>query len=315
MACLPLLPLLLLAAAGSAGPQSSPPPDAQDPPPFELSVNVDLVQVYATVRDSGGRFVAGLGETDFQIYEDGVKQTVRLFAHEDVPVAVGLVVDHSGSMKGKLAEVTAAARTFVRASNPGDRMFVVNFNEKVSLGLPPSIQFTNDAGEMEAAILNTPTAGQTALYDAALAGLQQLQTGGRAKKVLIVVSDGGDNASMRTRDEVMAVAGRSDTIIYTIGIFDAEDPDRNPGVLRQFAQSTGGEAFFPGELKNIVEVCEGIARDIRNQYSLGYVSRNAAQPGAHRKIRVAARSAALGKLRVRARAGYISGPALAGNSR
>ena len=309
MGCLRILPLLLLGVAGVSGPQSRPAAEAQDERPFEVRVNVDLVQLYATVRDAEGKFVSGLGEADFEVFEDRVKQTVRLFAHEDIPVTVGLVVDHSGSMKGKLAEVTAAARTFVRASNPEDRMFVVNFNEKVSLGLPAEIRFTNRAEEMETAILNAPATGQTALYDATVEGLQQLRNDGRDKKVLIVISDGGDNASTHRRAEVMEMAGRSDTLIYTIGIFDAEDPDRNPGVLRQFAQATGGEAYFPGELKITVAVCEGIARDIRNQYSLGYISRNPAQPGAHRKIRVTASSATLGKLRVRARAGYISGPA------
>lgn len=315
MDCLRLLPFCLLGFPVHAGAQAPPAGSREAARMFEVSVNVDLVQVYATVRDRKGKFVAGLSEANFEVYEDGARQTVRLFANEDIPVTVGLVVDHSGSMKRKLAEVTAAARTFVRASNPEDRMFVVNFNEKVSLGLPVSIPFTNRSEVLEAAILSTPPTGQTALYDAAIEGLQQLPGGGRDKKVLIVISDGGDNASAHVLSEVLDMAGRSNTVIYTIGIFDPEDPDRNPGVLRQFARATGGEAFFPAELQNIVEVCEGIARDIRNQYSLGYISHSATQPGAHRKIRVAARSAALGKLRVRARAGYISGPALVETSR
>lgn len=315
MDCPRLLSFCLLGLLAHAEAQGPPAGDLSTSRPFEVSVNVDLVQVYATVRDREGKFVAGLSEGDFEVYEDGVRQTVRLFAHEDIPVTVGLVVDHSGSMKGKLTEVTAAARSFVRSSNPEDRMFVVNFNEKVSLGLPASIRFTNRSEEMEAAILRAPPTGQTALYDATFGALQQLRGDGRDKKVLIVISDGGDNASTHTLAEVLDMARRSNTLIYTIGIFDPEDPDRNPGVLRQFAQATGGEAFFPDELKNIVAVCEGIARDIRNQYSLGYVSHNAAQRGAHRKIRVAAKSAASGKLRVRARAGYISGSAMVETSR
>jgi VWFA-related protein len=228
--------------------------------------------------------------------------------------SLGKVVDHSGSTS-VLAEVTSAARSFVQSSNPEDRMFVVNFNERVSLGLPAGIRFTNRPGEMEAAILNAPATGQTALYDAAAKALQLLLEDSRDKKVLVVISDGGDNASKHTLSEILAIAGRSNALIYTIGIFEPDDPDRNTGVLRQLARVTGGEAVFPGELKDIVSVCESIAHDIRNQYSLGYISSNAAQPGAHRKIRVAARSATSGKLRVRARAGYISGPVMVESSR
>jgi Ca-activated chloride channel homolog len=303
-----LLSLFLLGLLAHAEAQGPPASGVEVGRPFEVSVNVDLVQLYATVRDRAGKFVVGLSESDFEVYEDGVRQTVRLFAHEDIPVTVGLVVDHSGSMKGKLTEVTSAARSFVRSSNPADRMFVINFNEKVILGLPASIQFTNRSDELEAAILRTLPMGQTALYDATAEALQLLGGDDRDKKILIVISDGGDNVSKHTLTGLLNMAGQSSALIYTIGIFDAEDADRNPGVLRQLSQATGGEAFFPGELRNIVTVCEGIARDIRNQYSLGYVSHNAAQPGAHRRIRVVARSAASGKLRVRARAGYISRP-------
>ncbi|MEP7367166.1 MAG: VWA domain-containing protein [Acidobacteriota bacterium] len=311
-----VVPLLVVAAiVSSGGQQLSPPAGAQALHPFEVSVNVDLVQVYATVRDREGRFVAGLVEGDFEVYEDGVKQTVRLFAHEDIPVTVGLVVDHSGSMRGKLTEVTSAARSFVQSSNPEDQMFVVNFNEYVSLGLPPSIRFTNRSEELEAAILNAPATGQTALYDATAKALHQLLEDSRNKKVLVIISDGGDNVSKHTLAQILDMAGRSSALIYTIGIFEPDDPDRNSGVLRQLAQASGGEAFFPGELANIVAVCEGIASDIRNQYSLGYVSHNPTQSSANRKIRVTAKSATSGKLRVRARAGYITGPALDDTSR
>jgi Ca-activated chloride channel family protein len=294
------LPLLLLAGfAGNVEPQS--------PPPYRISVNVDLVVLHATVRDRKGGFASNLREQDFAVYEDGVRQSMRLFRHEDIPVTVGLVVDHSGSMFHKLKDVIAAARTFVRSSNPEDQMFVVNFNEKVTVGLPRAIRFTNRPDELESAILRAPATGMTALYDALVEALERVQAGDRDKKVVIAISDGGDNASAHSLAEVLKVAERSSALVYTIGIFDDGDPDRNPDVLRRLARATGGEAFFPGQLSEVVEVCERIARDIRHQYTIGYVSASAAPPGAYRKIRVEAGAAGYGRLIVRARAGYIAG--------
>ncbi|HUI59262.1 MAG TPA: VWA domain-containing protein, partial [Steroidobacteraceae bacterium] len=182
-----LIPLLLLGFVAGA--------EGQETPPYQISVNVDLVVLHATVRDRKGGFASDLREGDFGVYEDGVRQSIRLFRHEDLPVTVGLVVDHSGSMHRKLADVIAAARTFVRSSNPEDEMFVVNFNEHVTLGLPVAIRFTNRIDELEAAVLRAPAMGQTALYDAVVESLERLRSGGRDKKVLIVISDGGDNAS------------------------------------------------------------------------------------------------------------------------
>jgi VWFA-related protein len=209
-------------------------------------------------------------------------------------------------MRRKLPDVIAAARTFVQSSNPEDQMFVVNFNENVTLGLPEAIRFTNRSDELEGAISKTPASGKTALYDAVVKAREQLRTGSRDKKVLIVISDGGDNASAHKLAEVLKVAGQSSALVYTIGIFDEEDPDRNPDVLRRLARATGGEAFFPGQLNEVVAVCERIARDIRNQYTLGYASSNAARPGAYRAVRVVAR-AGRRKLSVRTRSGYIAG--------
>jgi VWFA-related protein len=186
-------------------------------------------------------------------------------------------------------------------------MFVVNFNEKVSLGLPGTIRFTNNTAELERAIGNAPAEGQTALYDAIAKGLEELQAGSRDKKVLIVVSDGGDNASTHSLAQVMKLAGQSSAVIYTVGLFDQDDPDRNPGVLKRLAQATGGEAFLPGEIGEVVAICERIARDIRHQYTIGYVPLNPAHGRAYRAIRVLARAEGHGKLSVRTRTGYIPG--------
>jgi VWFA-related protein len=210
-------------------------------------------------------------------------------------------------MRPKIAEVTAAARTFARSSNKDDQIFVVNFNERVSLGLPRTTRFTNSTAELEYAITAAPAGGQTALYDALIAALEESQAGSRDKKVLIVVSDGGDNVSAHSLAQVMKLAEQSSAIIYTVGVFDEDDPDRNPGVLKRLAQATGGEAFLPGQLNDVVTICERIARDIRHQYTIGYVPGNPARDGAYRAIRVTARTTGRAKLSVRTRAGYIAG--------
>jgi VWFA-related protein len=261
----------------------------------------------ATVTDRQGGFVSNLDAKDFEVYENGRPQTIQLFRNEDIPVTVGLVVDQSTSMRPKLAEVIAAARAFVRSSNPDDEMFIVNFNEKVTLGLPDTVQFTNNAVLLANAIVSRPAGGQTALYDAISRAVQELRAGSRDKKVLIVVSDGGDNASTRSLAQVMKLAEQSSAVIYTIGIFDEDDPDRNPGVLKRLAQATGGEAFLPRQLSEVAPICERIARDIRHQYTLGYVPANLTRDGAYRTIRVVARAPGHAKLSVRTRAGYITG--------
>ena len=301
-----VLPVLLFTLSGLAAAQVAQPANGQDQGDLRFSTEVDLVVLQATVRDRAGHAVAGLGEHDFEVYQDGVLQTIRLFRHEDTPVTIGLVVDHSGSMREKLGELTLAAQTFVRASNPEDQMFVVNFNDDVSLGLPKGTLFSNSANELGGAIWRAPAVGATALYDAIIEALQGLQKGEREKKALIVISDGGDNASKSSLDRVLKMAEESSAVIYTIGVFDEDDPDRNPKVLRRLAHETGGEAFFPSEPKETEEICKRIARDVRDQYTIGYSSMNG-KPGVYRAIRVTARSKEHGKLSVRTRAGYIAG--------
>ena len=298
-----LLPIVWVGYAAYQGP---PVRQAADQGSFRISVDVPLVVLHATVTDRQGSLISDLGEQDFQVYENGVSQRIQLFKNEDIPVSVGLVIDHSTSMTPKLAEVTAAARAFVRSSNREDEMFVVNFNEVASLGLPASVLFTDNTAELERAIVAISTRGQTALYDAIAKALEQLQAGSRDKKVLIVVSDGGDNASKLGLDQVMKLAEESSAVIYTVGLFDEEDQDRNPGVLKRLARATGGEAFLPGQ-GEVAAICERIARDIRHQYTFGYAPGNPARDGSYRAIRVLARTKGQGKLSVRTRTGYLAG--------
>jgi VWFA-related protein len=299
-AALLVLPILLSHAL-----QQTPAPTyGQDP---RISVDVDLVVLHATVTDQKGRVVSGLREQDFQVYEDGMLQTIKQFGQEDAPVTAGLVVDHSGSMKRKLAEVSAAARAFAQASNPEDQMFVVNFNESVQLGLDPSARFTSDPAQLEQAISTAPASGRTALYDAIAKAVEQLKAGTLEKKVLLAISDGGDNASTHTLPQTLKLAEQSSAIIYAVGIFDEDDPDRNPKVLRHLAESTGGLAFFPSQIDQVTEICGRIARDIRNQYTIAYAPANPAKPGEYRSIRVVASAPHHGKLLVRTRTGYRAG--------
>jgi Ca-activated chloride channel homolog len=287
-------------------PQEDSPSQSQQRTPYTINVSVDLVVLYATVQNSRGNLVSGLGKDDFQVYEDGVLQEIRSFSHEDIPVTVGLVVDNSGSMRPKRPEVIAAALAFARSSNPEDQMFVVSFNEHVWFGLPAGMLFTDKAVLLETALSRIATSGMTALYDAVAAGLDHLKKGNRDKKVLIVVSDGGDNASKDRLAGTMAMAGQSNAIIYTIGLFDADDPDQNPRVLKQFAHATGGEAFLPGSVTDVIPICERIARDIRNQYSVVYIPTNKRQDGTYRVIQVKAGAPDHGRLSVRTRAGYYA---------
>ena len=297
------IPLLLAGLSGQA--QLQPPSQ-----PFAITVNVDLVVMHATVEDKNGRLISDLQGENFTIHEDGVKQSIRLFRYEDTPVTAGLVVDHSGSMRGKLGQVVIAARAFVKSSSPEDEMFVVNFNDKVQLGLPAEMRFSNRPEELAGAIANTATEGQTALYDALVAGLLHVQSGHREKRVLVVISDGTDNASVHTLAQTLRLAIQSNAVVYTIGIFDEADPDRNPAVLRRLAKATGGQAFFPQKKDELVAIGEQIAREIRHQYTLGYFSSGTAPAGTYRSLRVASAAGRYSKLSVRTRAGYITGPAV-----
>jgi VWFA-related protein len=287
-----------------AGAQPSSPSQNISGPDYTLKLNADMVILSATVLDRRNALVSGLNKDDFQVYEDGALQKIGNFSHEDIPVTVGIVVDNSGSMGSKRADVIAAALAFAQSSNPQDQMFVVNFNERVSFGLPADIPFTSRKDQLQLALSNIRAIGQTALYDGIKVALDHLRQGSSDKKVLILISDGGDNASKHTLAQAIGMARQSAAIIYSIGIYDDQDADRNPDVLRRFAKETGGEAFFPESPREIPSICEGIARDIRNQYTLTYVPTITSQDGRYRAIEVKASTRGRGRLSVRTRAGY-----------
>ena len=287
-----------------AGAQASQSRQAESGNTYTLHLDANIVILSATVLDRHDALVSGLDKDDFQIYEDGVLQQIRYFSHDDIPVTVGILVDNSGSMAAKRDDVIAAALAFARSSNPQDQMFVVNFNDRVSFGLPPGVPFTDRQGQLQLALAGIRAIGQTSLYDGIAAALDHLKLGSRDKKVLILISDGGDNASKYNLAQAIDMAKHSSAIIYTIGIFDEQDGDQNPEVLRRLAKETGGEAFFPESSREVLSICEQIAHDIREQYTLSYAPLITPCDGKYRTIEVKAGTPGRGRLSVRTRAGY-----------
>lgn len=298
--------LLLINLPGVTSAYEPPASQSGQSDPYTIRMSVDEVVLHVTMRNRRGTPVSGLGKEDFHVYEDGVLQEIKYFSHDDIPVAVGLIVDNSGSMRPKRREVIAAALAFARSSNPQDQMFVVNFNERVSFGLPENMPFTDEVGQLEVALSGIIANGETALYDAVAAGLDHLRRGNRDKRVLIVISDGADNASKHTEDQILALARRSDAIIYSIALFEEGDPDQRVSVLKQIAKAAGGETFFPESTKDVIPICQRIAHDIRSQYTLAYVPTNRKEDGTYRAVQVKAGAAGRGRVSVRTRTGYYA---------
>ena len=273
---------------------------------FTISVDVDLVVFNVTVLDGNRRPVPGLTADSFHIYEDGREQRIRIFQPEDTPATVGLVIDNSGSMSNKRRDVVTAALEFIGASQHDDEMFIVDFNRKPWLGLPDSMPFTNNVSELRAALLQTRTEGTTALYDALELSLNHLKEGTRQRKALVLLSDGGDNASVARLDDVLRMAQQSSATIYCIGIYDPFAKDKNPSVLRKIAKVTGGESYFPTTSSDLHEVWPRIAGTIRGQYTIGYVSTNPVRDGSYRSVKITASNKRGKALEVRSRPGYLA---------
>ena len=283
---------------------------AQDAPPrAAFSSRSDLVVLRVSVVDRRAGFVSGLPREAFVVHEDGRPQPIQFFENEDTPATVGLLIDSSGSMQPRRDSVIAAGMAFADSSNPADELFTLNFNESVWPGLLPGHPFTSDRDELRRALDRSTARGETALFDAIAIGLRHLDAGHRTRKVLVVVSDGGDNASHTRFDEVLDAALRKDVVIYAIGIYDPGNRDAKPGLLRQLADATGGEAFFPHTNAEVIPFLERIARDIRSGYTVGYVPAAGAENRARRSVHVDVRSPNGRRLAARARSSYISSSA------
>jgi VWFA-related protein len=257
---------------------------------YTIHSDVRLVLLDVSVRDERGATVSELEQGNFQVVEDGRPQTITAFEKGDIPVTAGLLVDESRSMGPKRSEVLQAAEALIAASNPQDQFFVFNFNDTVRPGLPEGMPFSDRADELRAALYRGKAEGKTALNDAVVAGLHHLEMGRRGRKALVLISDGGDNASVQTQRTMMQTVEDSIATIYTIGLFDADDGDQNPGLLTRLARISGGRAYFPADSTGMLSVCQKIAKDIRSRYTIGYVPE--AGPGRrelrHIQVRVSA---------------------------
>jgi Ca-activated chloride channel family protein len=289
--------------------------DANKSNQYQFNVNVNMVVLHATVLDHKGHMVNHLTKNNFRVYEDGVLQHVAVFSHADIPVTMGIVIDDSGSMRDKRPSVDAAAYTFVKTSNPFDQVFVVNFNDEYYLDTPGN--FASNAQELKAALDKIDSRGGTALYDAVYASLDHLKLGSHNKKVLLVITDGEDNASRYTFDELIQHAEQSNAVIYCIGLLGQErsgglfklhggEDKRAAKVLKELAKATGGQAYFPKSLDEVESTCVKIARDIRNQYTLAYYPTNTKRDGTYRRIRIELVGPGTKHYIVRTRPGYYA---------
>ena len=271
-------------------------------------MDVGLVVLHTSVVDDRGKFADGLKAENFRVYEDKVEQKLATFKREDIPVAMGLVIDNSGSMRDKRPRVNEAAITLVESSNPQDEAFVVNFNDDFYLDLDKD--FTNSIPELKEALERIDSRGSTALYDAIVGSLDHLKKASRDKRVLLVVTDGEDNASRYTLEKTIHEIQKTNTVIYTIGLLgDEKRRDRNRAMraLKDISVASGGLAFFPESVDDVHNICEQVAHDIRNQYTLAYYPTNTKKDGTFRTVTVQVISPrGRGKLTARTRNGYYA---------
>jgi VWFA-related protein len=268
--------------------------------------DVDEVLLHASVIDNRQHIVTDLDKSAFTVFEDGKPQTIIHFHHEDIPVSMAIVIDNSGSMREKRNKVNQAALNLVRSSNPRDEVCVVNFNDEYYLDQ----DFTNDLLKLKEALEKINASGGTALYEAVVASADHLKRNARLeKRVLFVVTDGEDNASLETLEQaVKQLQGENGPSVYAIGILgDEEHPKRARRALEILADRTGGLAFFPKTLDEVDEISRTVAHDIRNQYTIGYKPTSPRSVGGFRTVKVEAKAKGHGKMIVRTKTGYYAG--------
>jgi Ca-activated chloride channel family protein len=272
---------------------------------FVITKQVEEVVLHATAMDDKNHLITTLDKGAFSVFENNQPQTITSFRHEDVPVAMGIVIDNSGSMREKRDKVNKAALNLVRSSNPQDQVFVVNFNDEYYLDQA----FTSDINKLREALEKVEARGGTALYDAIVASSDYMKKNARLqKKVLFVVTDGEDNASRESLEEaVRRLQEENGPTVYAIGLLGEEKARRARRALETIAQRTGGIAFLPRTLDEVDEISRTVAHDIRNQYTIGYKPSTPKSAGGYRAIRVEAHAKGYSKLVVRTRSGYYPG--------
>jgi Ca-activated chloride channel family protein len=300
------LPAAMIARGGRS--QSSQDSPGDKKPPQTLKIDVDLVLVNATVTDSLNRYVTGLEAQHFEIAEDKIEQKIEYFNSEDVPISVGVIFDVSGSMKDKIATAQKAAATFLKTGNPDDEYFLVEFANRPEV----ASDFTTDVTKLQSKLIMTPAKGMTAMYDSVYLGLEKLKEGTNPKKALLLITDGEDNKSRYTFQNVKDFVKEQDVQIYGIGIVDEWNSQLSAGhtgraMVEELAELTGGRAFFPDSVYDLEDICTKIAVELKNQYVIGYHSTNAAKDGKWRKLRLKVNPPkGINHLNVRYKQGYYA---------
>jgi Ca-activated chloride channel family protein len=278
----------------------------QDRPTFKASS--ELVVLHVSVRDRGGRYITGLTRDAFTVIDDAKPQKLEMFSADDVPATVGFLIDNSNSMRASRERVVASAVAFAQHAHPQDEIFALTFNESVQEAWRPTVVSGMNTAMFASAMSSAITArGMTAIYDGVMSGLARLERAMHTRQVLIVVSDGDDNASKATLDTTLKHVRDSDATIYTIALDDPLIKDGNPKLLRRLARSTGGEAYQPRRVEDVPEAFDRISRDIRNAYTLAYVPTKGGNDAAGRRrtVKVYVRSQDGRVLTVRTRDGYF----------
>jgi Ca-activated chloride channel homolog len=267
-----------------------------------------LVLLHASVVDRRGNLVMDLSRDDFTVLEDNKEQNLTLFRREDIPISLGVIIDSSGSMRDKRKQVEAAAVSLVKSSTRDDEVFVVNFNDDLYL----DVTMTQDVRKMEEGIGQIDARGGTAMRDAISASIDYVREKGKKdKKVLLVITDGNDNASAITLERLVQRAQQAEVLLYSIGLLNDEErreARRAERALKALTTATGGQSYFPSSVGDVEETTQQVANDIRNQYVLGYTPSNESLDGGFRRIEVKAKGRGL---TVRTRTGYYASP---GNS-
>jgi VWFA-related protein len=303
-----LVSLISILIAGSVTLLTSHASVPQDRPTFKA--NSELAVMHVSVRDQSGRYVTGLTRDAFTVIDDGRPQTLEMFSADEVPASVGFLIDNSNSMRPNRDRVIASAVAFATNSHPQDEIFVLTFNETVRQAWGPRVVAEMEPASFSLAMSDAIIArGMTAVYDGIAAGLSRLERAKHTRQVLIAVSDGGDNASKVTLDDVLKRVHQSDATVYTVALIDPLMRDgSNPKLLRRLARVTGGESYQPRKQDEIAAAFQNIARDIRNAYTIAYTpTKSAGDAGAARRrtVRVYVRSNDGRVLRVRTRDGYF----------
>lgn len=269
----------------------------------------ELVVLHVSVEDSHGRRVPGLTRDAFSVYEDHAPQPIEVFSSDDVPASIGLLIDNSASMWPHRDLMVASVLAFAGMSHPDDEIFVLAFNEDVRTAWPATVIADADRTAFHNALTDNINArGMTALYDSIVDGIGRVSAGRHTRQVILIVSDGGDNASQASIDRALKLAHESDAAVYTVSLVDPQSHDANPAFLRKLSRSSGGESFTPKRPSEVPKAFEEIARDIRSSYTIAYVPPHPEGRGTRRTVRVVAKSPTGKPLIVRARDGYFTKP-------